>query len=99
MSSPKLISLPTLQKVARRFSVLSEPVRLQLIQELLRGERCVNRLVEKIGCSQANVSRHLNLLYSEGVLARRKEGVVVFYSIADPSVADLCKIVCRRLDA
>jgi DNA-binding transcriptional ArsR family regulator len=53
--------------------------------------------VEEMGCSQANVSRHLSLLYQEGLLARRKEGTTVYYSIGDASVEDLCKIVCARI--
>ena len=97
MSNRKTLSLATLEKVAHRFLTLSEPVRLRLIQTLLSGEHCVNDLVDAIGCSQANVSHHLNILSNEGILARRKRGITVFYSIADPSVEDLCKIVCDKI--
>ncbi len=97
MSNKKELSPAQVEKIAHRFSILSEPVRLMLLQELLKKEQCVNDLVVAMGCSQANVSRHLSLLYQEGLLSRRKQGTTVYYSIGDPSVADLCKIVCARI--
>ena len=71
--------------VARRFAVLSEPMRLRLLHALFDGEKPVNALVEATGGTQANVSRHLQNLADAGLLARRKEGLQVFYSIADPA--------------
>lgn len=87
-----------LELVARRFAVLAEPMRLRLIQALFDGEKPVNALVEATGGTQANVSRHLQHLTQAGVLARRKEGLQVFYRIADPSIYRLCELVCGSLE-
>jgi ArsR family transcriptional regulator len=87
-----------LELVARRFAVLSEPMRLRLVHALFEGEKNVNALVEMTGGTQANVSRHLQTLTQANVLARRKEGLQVFYSIADPSIVKLCELVCGGLE-
>jgi ArsR family transcriptional regulator len=86
-----------LVKVAHRFKVLGEPGRLRLVQCLMEGEKSVGTLVKEAGLNQANASRHLHSLVEAGLLARRKEGNFVFYSIRDPSVYELCDLVCRSL--
>jgi len=83
--------------VARRFAVLAEPMRLRLIQALFDGERNVTELTALTGGTQANISRHLQTLIAAHVLDRRKEGLQVFYRVADPSIAKLCDLVCGSL--
>ncbi|HEX6631695.1 MAG TPA: metalloregulator ArsR/SmtB family transcription factor [Gemmatimonadaceae bacterium] len=90
--SPELLAL-----VAERFKALGEPVRLQILNVLRGGESSVNELAEEIGLGQANTSKHLQLLHALGFVARRKEGLHVFYSLADESVFTLCDIVCGRI--
>ena len=80
--------------IAERFRVLGEPMRLKLLHALQGGERSVGDLVAATGAGQANVSKHLQLLYHQGFVERRKEGVTIFYRIADPHVFDLCEMVC-----
>ncbi|HET7535412.1 MAG TPA: metalloregulator ArsR/SmtB family transcription factor [Candidatus Didemnitutus sp.] len=87
-----------LELVARRFAVLGEPMRLRLIQALFEGERNVGELVAATGGTQANVSRHLQTLIAAHVLRRRKEGVQVYYEIADPNIFKLCELVCGSLE-
>ena len=87
-----------LELVARRFAVLAEPMRLRLIQALFVGEKNVNALVEETGGTQANISRHLQTLTHAHILSRRKEGLQVFYTIADPSIYKLCELVCGSLE-
>lgn len=87
-----------LEIVARRFAVLAEPMRLRLIQALFDGEKNVGELTAATGGTQANISRHLQTLTAAHVLTRRKEGLQVFYRIADPSIARLCDLVCGSLE-
>ena len=84
--------------VARRFAILSEPMRLRLLQCLMPGEMSVNALAEAAVGTQANVSRHLQTLADAGMVGRRKEGLQVFYSIADPTIFQLCDLVCCSLE-
>ena len=92
------LSDEALELVARRFAVLSEPLRLKLVHALFDGEKSVNALVDLTGGTQANVSRHLQTLTQANILARRKQGLQVFYSIADPSIFKLCDLVCGSLE-
>lgn len=92
------LSEDALQMVAARFAVLSEPMRLRLIQALFEGEKNVSQLVEVTGGTQANVSRHLQTLTTAHILARRKEGLQVFYRIGDASIPQLCDVVCAAIE-
>lgn len=94
----QLIPRPLLSLAARRFKLLSEPVRLELLNLLhTGGEQNVQDLVAATGQSQANVSKHLRLLMDEGLVARRREGHYAYYRIDDPSLAGLCLLVCGQL--
>lgn len=92
------LSPEVLELVARRFAVLAEPMRLRLLQSLIDGEKNVHTLVALTGGTQANVSRHLQTLTDAHLLKRRKEGLQVFYTIADPSIFKLCDLVCGSLE-
>ena len=91
------LSPEALELVAARFKLLAEPMRLRLLQALHDRERNVTQLVKASGATQANVSKHLGLLCEAGILRRRKDGMHVFYAIADPMVFELCTLVCSRL--
>ena len=84
--------------VAERFKVLAEPARLQILHVLRAGELTVSGLVEETELGQANVSKHLQLLYAMGFVGRRKEGLFVYYCLTDKSVFDLCNLMCGRLE-
>ncbi len=86
-----------LQKVASYFQALSEPTRLSLLNLLRDGERNVGELAQLTGYTPANVSRHMALLTSHGLVARESRGTSVYYRIADPSVYQLCDLVCGNL--
>lgn len=79
------------------FGLLAEPTRLKILNSLCDGERSVNDIVERVASTQTNVSRHLNLMYSKGLLKRRREGQMTFYSVADPGVVTLCRTVCVHI--
>lgn len=83
--------------VARRFAILAEPMRLKLLQVLMDGERSVGALAEATRGTHANVSRHLQTLAEAGLVSRRKEGLQVFYAVADPSIFELCALVCGSI--
>ena len=98
MAKKNPLSDEALELVARRFAALAEPMRLRLIQALFEGELSVNELVEATGGTQANISRHLQTLTQVHILSRRKEGLQVFYAIADPTIFKLCELVCGSLE-
>ena len=85
------------EAVAAYFSVMSEPTRLKIIHAICQEERSVNQIVEELHATQTNISRHLGFMFRSGVLARRKEGNQVFYSISDPTMVEICRAVCIRI--
>ena len=81
--------------VAQRFRLLGEPMRLRILQLLEEGELPVNEIVDTLKSSQPNISKHLQALCHGGLISRRREGLNIFYSIADPMVFKLCDLVCN----
>ena len=92
-----LLTDQALELVANRFRLLAEPTRLKILQILGHDELTVTEIVERTGSSQANVSKHLAALLNAAVVSRRKNGLNAHYRVADPSIFDLCDVVCSRL--
>lgn len=94
----KNLSNEALQLIANRFKILSEPIRLRILQTLQNGEKSVTELTEAIESSQPNVSKHLKILQDAGIVNRQQQGNAVNYSIADESIFTLCEVVCGSLE-
>ena len=90
--TPQVFSL-----ISERLKAPAEPARLQILDALRKEERTVTELVEATGLGQANVSKHLRILFTLGFVERRKEGLYVYYALADDSVFQICDIMCDRL--
>lgn len=86
-----------LNLMAEKFRMLSDPTRLAILRTLMQGERNVTQVIEETGRNQANVSKHLKMLAEAGLVARRKEGLQVFYKLDDPLVERLCKLMCETI--
>jgi DNA-binding transcriptional ArsR family regulator len=94
-TSPQLaLSGAMTELIAQRFRLLGEPMRLRILQVLEPGELPVSEIVNALNSSQPNISRHLQALLQGGLISRRREGLNIFYSIADPMVFKLCQLVC-----
>ncbi len=84
--------------IARRFAVLGDPTRLRLLNLVhARGEASVGELVDAVGGSQANVSKHLGVLLRERMVSRRRDGSRAIYRISDPALMELCDQVCASV--
>lgn len=94
---PKPLSDAALALIAKRFHALSEPTRLRLLNTLMAGPKNVTHLVAATGSSQANTSKHLAVLREAGMVASNKDGLNTIYQIADPTVYQLCQLMCDRL--
>lgn len=86
-----------LEEVASFFQALGEPTRLQILNRLRDGECNVSELAAECGFSMANISRHLSLLTKQGMVTREGRGTSVYYRIADPSIYELCDLVCGSI--
>ena len=94
---PRPLPAPLVERVAERFRILGEPMRIRLLEAMREGEKSVKELQEATGASQQNVSQHLGVLLRARIVERRKEGNFSLYSIADPVVFSLCDDVCGGL--
>jgi DNA-binding transcriptional ArsR family regulator len=96
---PPVKSVPpeVIQQVSEYFSVLGEPMRLRILNLLRDGEKYVQDLVDATNTSQANVSKHLKVMLQAGILNRRSEGTLAYYSVEDDLIFELCNLVCDRL--
>lgn len=74
-------------------SALSDPTRLEIIEYLRPGERCVCEIIPAFQRSQSTISKHLNILYETGILDRRIDGKKTLYRIRDPQVFEIIKAV------
>lgn len=91
------LSPEAMQLIAKRFKIMGEPMRLQILHALQGGEQTVTELVNTSQSTQANISKHLALLIQAGLLNRRREGVYVYYFISDPVIFELCELMCSSI--
>lgn len=87
------------EPVAERLRLLADSTRLRILNALRDGELSVVEIVQAVGASQPNVSRHLALLLRGGMVTRRPEGRQVHYRIVDPFVDRVCEAICGSLRA
>ncbi len=95
MNRPDLENL--LEDAANVFAVLSAPMRLRILSSLCHGEKKVGQLLADVQTTQPNMSQHLNLLYRAGVVCKRRDGVQIFYAIADEHIVNICQAMCERV--
>jgi len=84
--------------IAERFRLLSEPMRVKLLDELRDGEANVHELAGALDTTPQNVSKHLGVLARGGVVARRKEGNFVYYRVIDCGIWELCHLMCGGVE-
>jgi DNA-binding transcriptional ArsR family regulator len=69
---------------AEIFQALGHPTRLAILETLQRGELTVGAILSRLGLEQGNISQHLAILRGRRLVATRKQGNRVFYSLRDP---------------
>ncbi|HEY8180188.1 MAG TPA: metalloregulator ArsR/SmtB family transcription factor [Candidatus Limnocylindria bacterium] len=72
---------------------LADAKRLCVLERLADGERSVSDLSRDVGCQVPNMSQHLAVLRSAGIVATRREGSTVFYRLADPNVLEVYRLL------
>lgn len=73
--------------------ILASPKRIEIIAALKDGEKTVTELVEILETPKANVSQHLSVMRLKGILKSRRDGVNIYYSIANPKVVKACALM------
>jgi ArsR family transcriptional regulator len=98
MSSPSVTLDPDLLRRAAgeavgALKVLANEDRLMLLCQLSRGEMCVGELEEALGIRQPTLSQQLAVLRNDNVVATRREGKQIFYSIRDAALLEILAVL------
>ncbi len=96
-SSPPTIE--TVSRIAVMLKAMGDPVRLRILYQLRQRECTVNELVAELGCSQANVSKHLSILKSAALVESRTDKQSRVYHVSDPVVNSVCDSVCCAIES
>ncbi|HEY7848249.1 MAG TPA: metalloregulator ArsR/SmtB family transcription factor [Candidatus Limnocylindria bacterium] len=89
LTSPDLLR----DRSAAIAKALADAKRLCVVERLADGERSVSDLSRDVGCQVPNMSQHLAVLRSAGIVATRREGSTVFYRLADPNVLEVYRLL------
>lgn len=77
---------------AEFFKALAHPLRIRILDELRKGEVSVNDLGSRLNVEQSNLSQQLAVLRNRNILAARKDGQNVYYSVRDPQLFELLDV-------
>ena len=77
--------------------IFSNAKRLEIINALKYKEISASELIKRIGLSKANLSQHMSVLKSKGVILTRREGVNIYYRIANPKIIQACHLMTEVL--
>jgi ArsR family transcriptional regulator len=96
MYMPEKVEKPNRLK-ATVFHALSDPVRLEILEFLRDGEKCVCDIIPQLNLIQPVVSRHLRILKDSGIVKDRKDGNKRLYSITDSRIYKIMDIITPEL--
>jgi DNA-binding transcriptional ArsR family regulator len=91
-------SLEALARAAECLRILAHPHRLRIVQLLLGGRYTVGELAEACGIASHMASEHLRLMQRCGFLGVERDGRRVYYTVAEPHLADIMRCIESRFD-
>lgn len=80
--------------MAQRFKAMSEPLRLKILQLLKEGERSVGEIAESLNLKPGTASANLTAMAKAGLVSARREGVKIYYHIANEMILQICDVAC-----
>jgi ArsR family transcriptional regulator len=83
-------------KKADLLKIIAHPVRIKILEELTKGVRCVSDFQDFLEISQPNVSQHLSLLRTRGVIDFYIDGRLKCYFLVDPIIPDILEILRKE---
>lgn len=94
----KLLDEDKIIDLAELYKIFGDSTRIRIINILIDNELCVNQISEKTNVSQSAISHQLRILKSSKLVKYRKEGNLIFYSLADDHVEKIFKIGCEHIN-
>jgi ArsR family transcriptional regulator len=93
--SDMMIDQVRIERAAEVLKTVAHPLRLRIVELLESGEKSVNEIKDLLGVTQPLTSQHLSQMRMRGVLGSRREGTLVYYSIANPDVVKVIHCIRR----
>ncbi|MCS6998572.1 MAG: metalloregulator ArsR/SmtB family transcription factor [Aquificaceae bacterium] len=93
----EVLSEEKLEDWAEFLKALAHPIRLKIISVLIEGKQCVKNLSDLLHTSQPNVSQHLSILRSRGIVGCKRDGSIVCYYIKDERVVKIYHILSKEV--
>jgi DNA-binding transcriptional ArsR family regulator len=90
-----MVATPLQAFKARFFRALAHPIRIRILETLVRGDRSVQELQEALDLDQPVVSQQLAVLRNLGIVTPEKQGLSVRYSLRDPAIGELLAVARR----
>jgi ArsR family transcriptional regulator len=84
---------------AEVLKALAHPIRLAVVQYLAAEEKCVCEIVDYVGTTQSNISKHLSIMKKAGILSDRKEGLSVYYRLNMPCTLNFFQCVQEIIES
>jgi ArsR family transcriptional regulator len=88
VTSPSPRPLPA-ERARLLLKALADPIRLEIIEALGEGERCVCDLTTDLGLAQSRLSFHLRVMREAGLLADRQQGRWIYYRLRSEAIEEL----------
>jgi len=82
-----------LQEFSEILKALGHPIRLKIVEGLIKHPCHVNEVVAGLGLPQSTVSQHLGVLRNRGIISPRKEGVKTCYLVTDERIREILKFL------
>jgi len=83
------ISIAPEAQLSRLFSIIGQPVRIQILAIIQQEPACVCHFEAVLGLRQASISQHLMLLRKAGLVTAQREGRNIFYRLTQPAILDV----------
>jgi DNA-binding transcriptional ArsR family regulator len=96
VETARLVEMKDLQEAAECLRTLAHPVRLRMVQLMLRDELTVGELAEACRIPSHMASEHLRMMQHCGFLTRRQDGRRTYYQVAEPSVEQIVHCIEKR---
>ncbi len=93
-----MLATPLQMFKAQFFRALAHPVRIRILETLVKGDRSVQELQEALGLEQPVVSQQLAVLRNQGIVTSEKQGLSVRYALRDTAVEELLTVARRIFD-
>lgn len=87
------------EMIVELFKCIGNPTRYKILKMLCESPLCVNKLNEEVGFTQANISQHLRLMKSAGIVKSEKNGLNICYQLANNEIMELIKVAEKIVES